>query len=98
MKTVTDFETFLDSIETDNIEEMYYLKNAIENEETYGYVDIKNISEHRFIVSVTGSDIGLLFVSEKQIDTFLKIIEDRYGGELGIDMEYDYQKASEKDD
>lgn len=96
MNVTTDFDSFLDGVETSDIEEIHSLKNCIEEEENCGPFTIKKKGNQIF-VSICTNDVVLRIASEKAKRTILKIIESRYGGELGIEGERDYQRQMLKD-
>lgn len=95
MKTITDFESWLDN-NVETIEDAYCLQQAILNKENYGSYDFSSNGEKYFIKAFAEP---LMLASIKARDTFLSMLEKRYAYEgLSLESSYDYNRQMEKDD
>lgn len=98
MSTTTDFKEFMDEVETDNYDELHSLKMAVEDEDNCGPFEVQKRDDNdKLIISICTSDLKLLLASNKAKKYFLEFIESEFGGELGIEGEYEFKRQMEKD-
>lgn len=95
--TTTDFKTFLDQIDTQDVEEMHDLRIAVTNEESCGDFTVSKNGDKIFVKS-DSNDVTLMLSTEKAKDYFLIAMEKAFNNDLGIDGAYEFKKAMEKDD
>ncbi len=93
--TMTGFEEWLDGQEF-TIEEISHIKDAIECEGNVGICNAKKRGDALLIEAGNGD--WLLLATPKARGAFVSLLEERYGGELGIDGEAGFRRAMSKDD
>lgn len=96
----TNFNEWLDQVDLSDYNTVYELYQTVANLESYGSFDIEPAkgSDERWIVSSYDTDEKLLVSGHAAQQTLLKIIEDNYCEDMGIEGFYGYHHAMEKDD
>lgn len=99
MATITEFESWLDSADPDDHEEVYALYQAVSNSENAG---IYTCSENKgkYFLKADHVDDTLMLASDKARSAFLSAVDFRFGiAEFGdIEGWYGYKRAMSKDD
>jgi len=97
MSKTIDFQEWLDGLDDDDIESIYYLYESIVNEDSYGQFEATRDGD-KLTVSEQDRDEKLLLVSEDAKNAFLKKLDEEYGGEMGVQGEYEYFRSMQKED
>ncbi len=93
---ITVFDVFLSNIE--NLEDAYFLDQAIRLKCDYGYYDCKE-NNGKLIISASHWPEDLLLANEKAIHKFLNDLEKRWAIDKGLSISasYDFEEANRKD-
>lgn len=102
MASTTDFKDWVTfGIATEDFDEIYNLYNAVLNCEEWGScscTERQTSTGKQYIVKCDYVDETLVLASPKAKEAFLKHVEDTYAGDMGIEGEYTFRRAMEKDD
>lgn len=92
----TDFDLYLRDVE--DLEDAYFLDQAIRTESDFGHYDCKKNGERLFISSYKWSE-PLLIASDKAKKKFLNDLEKRWTEEgESVSLRYDFEQALQKND
>ena len=99
MATVTDFDTWLEeNVDGTDYNDVYSIYQAVNDVTDMGGFEVKKNPQGRIFVSNGFSDETLMIASDAAKETFLKMIEDKYCDDIGIEGYYAFHHAMEKDD
>jgi hypothetical protein len=101
MESTSDFEKWIQGIELENYEEVYFLYTAVKECTSYGGFTCteKELSTgSQFFVKCDYVDELLLLLSEKARQAFLSKLEKENAGDITIEAWYDFKRALEKND
>ena len=99
MATVTDFDTWLEeNVDGTDYNDVYSIYQAVNDVTNMGGFEVKKNPQGRIFVSNGFSDETLMIASDAAKETFLKMIEDKYCEDMGIEGYYAFHHAMEKDD
>ena len=99
MATVTDFDTWLEeNVDGTDYNDVYSIYQAVNDVTDMGGFEVKKNPQGRIFVSNGFSDETLMIASDSAKETFLKMIEDKYCEDMGIEGYYAFHHAMEKDD
>jgi len=99
MATVTDFDTWLEeNVDGTDYNDVYSIYQAVNDVTDMGGFEVKKNPQGRIFVSNGFSDETLMIASDAAKETFLKMIEDKYCEDMGIEGYYAFHHAMEKDD
>ena len=97
--TTTDFETWLeDNVDGTDYNEVYSIYQAVNDVADMGCFEVKKNPQGRIFVDNGFSDDTLMIASDAAKETFLKMIEDKYCEDMGIEGYYAFHHAMDKDD
>lgn len=86
---------FLDQIEA--TQEAQELRDAVQEEESSGRFTVNRSGNDLLIQDTLTHDLWLRLEGPQAKAAFLELLETRYGGDLGIDGQMDYERQMEKD-
>ena len=99
MATVTDIDTWLEeNVDGTDYNDVYSIYQAVNDVTDMCGFEVKKNPQGRIFVSNGFSDETLMIASDAAKETFLKMIEDKYCEDMGIEGYYAFHHAMEKDD
>jgi hypothetical protein len=98
MEAMFDFKNWLDHVDTDSFDEVHSLYNAVLNNEGWGSfscTERETSKGTQYIVQ--GDDIEAPLILTTNRKFFLEYLNEKYGGDLGIQGEYAFRESMRKD-
>ena len=98
MATTTNFDGWLDNVDTSDIEDVHSLYEAVN---TKSYMGGFTVSEKETKLFIKDESTGetLMLVSEESIKSFLNILDYRFGGDFNsVHSQRDFARAMQKKD
>lgn len=97
-QNTTDFEIWLEAINTYEIDDIFCLYECVRNRKDYGMFKCTTNNGIVFI-STDDSDMTLLLATDKAVTAFLNTLDHKFGGDFGnIYGNYEFIKGMRKDD
>lgn len=95
--TITDFDSWLTMIDSNEYEDIYCLYKSVEEIDSYGFFEVQKAGgADRYFVKCNYFEDKLMLASEKARGFFLKTIENKYLEGMDIESWYGYKHAMEK--
>lgn len=95
MPTITSFEDFFAHADIDGASEAAALKNAVDEETEELHFRVTRKGVNLFVQDLT-NDLTLMLTSDKSRDYFLECIENKFGGELGVEDQAEFERLMDK--
>lgn len=99
MTTITDFQDFIDNLNSRHIDDIHSLYQSIVDVDEVGSFNCKRNKDGRLFISDDQDDFTLMLSSEKSKNAFLSKLDIDFGGDFGsIYGHYEFQRAMDKND
>jgi len=98
MATTTEFEEWLENIEDDDIEIINNLYESVEFVTQMGEFTCTE-NNGKLFIQTDDNELTLMLASDKAVKTFLKKLDDDYGGDFhSVVSEWEFYRSMRKDD
>lgn len=98
MATTTDFQEWLDNLDDNDIENIYFLYESVVGETEMGGFKCTN-NHGKVFIKNGDNDQTLMLVSGKAVKAFLDKLNREYGGDFGsVGGHYEFVRSMRKDD
>ena len=98
-KEAMPFQAWLNTyLDPNDFDDVFCLYEAVVNVDSYGMYDASYDNETIIVRCDMDKDNPLKLKNGKEQKRFLNYLDDKYGGEIGVEAMYSFKRAMEKDD